>query len=54
MWPNLSDRSLFLAGAVLCTVAAWCTIGYHHPDEHFQIWEFANYKLGRISASDLP
>jgi len=51
---NLSDRTLLILGAVLCSIAAWCTIGYHHPDEHFQIWEFANYKLGNIQASDLP
>lgn len=54
MLPNLTDRSLLYAGAVLCIIAAWCTLGYHHPDEHFQIWEFANYKLGHIPASDLP
>ncbi len=54
MLPYLSDRALLITGAVLCAIAAWCTIGYHHPDEHFQIWEFANYKLGNIPASDLP
>lgn len=54
MLPNLSDRTLLSAGALLCAIAAWCTIGYHHPDEHFQIWEFANHKLGHIPASDLP
>lgn len=54
MFSNLSDRTLLLMGAVLCSVAAWCTIGYHHPDEHFQIWEFASYKLGQTQASDLP
>ncbi len=54
MLTTLSDRSLLLAGAGLCAIAAWCTIGYHHPDEHFQIWEFANFKLGHIPATDLP
>ncbi len=54
MLSNISDRSLLILGAVLCFIAAWCTIGYHHPDEHFQIWEFANYKLGQIPASALP
>ena len=54
MLSNLTDRTLLLLGAVLCVIAAWCTMGYHHPDEHFQIWEFANYKLGNIPASDLP
>lgn len=28
--------------------------GYHHPDEHFQLIEFAGLKLGWNSASDLP
>jgi phosphatidylinositol glycan class B len=54
MFPNLTDRAMLVVGAALCLIAAWCTIGYHHPDEHFQIWEFANYKLGRIPASELP
>ncbi len=54
MLTNLSDRFLLLTGMALCVIAAWFSIGYHHPDEHFQIWEFANYKLGHIPASDLP
>ncbi len=53
MLSNLSDQTLLFVGAMLCAVAAWCTIGYYHPDEHFQIWEFAHYKLGEIPASDL-
>ena len=35
-------------------LAAWFSAGYHHPDEHFQIIEFANYKLGQISSDQLP
>ncbi|MBC7776346.1 MAG: hypothetical protein H7246_13005 [Phycisphaerae bacterium] len=54
MLTTLPDRALLLAATGLCVIAAWCTIGYHHPDEHFQIWEFANYKLGHIPATDLP
>lgn len=54
MLQNLSDKTLLWIGAFLCLIAAWCTLGYHHPDEHFQIWEFANYKLGRIPGEDLP
>ena len=27
-------------------VAAWMSVGYNHPDEEFQIIEFASYKLG--------
>jgi phosphatidylinositol glycan class B len=33
---------------------AWFSIGYHYDDEHWQILEFANYKLGLSPASDLP
>ncbi|MCC7466209.1 MAG: hypothetical protein IT261_08075 [Saprospiraceae bacterium] len=54
MLPYLSDRTLLIIGAMLCAVAAWNTTGYHHPDEHFQIWEFAHYKMGRIPAISLP
>ncbi len=39
---------------MLCGIAAWYTVGAYHPDEHFQIWEFANHKLGHIPASELP
>ncbi len=33
---------------------AWFSIGYHYDDEHWQILEFANYKLGLSPATDLP
>lgn len=35
-------------------VIAWQSIGYYQSDEHFQILEFANAKLGLSPASDLP
>ncbi|MEE2778269.1 MAG: hypothetical protein VYE73_16070 [Acidobacteriota bacterium] len=31
---------------VLHLGAAVFTVGYHHPDEHYQVLEFASYKLG--------
>jgi len=34
--------------------AAYFSWGFHQFDEHFQILEFANYKLGNSPASDLP
>ncbi len=37
------------------TIAAYTSFGYHHPDEHFQILEWANYFLGlNPDASKLP
>ncbi len=41
--------SLFLH--VCC---AWFSVGYHYDDEHWQILEFANYKLGLSPVGDLP
>jgi Alg9-like mannosyltransferase family. len=35
-------------------ISAIFTIGYYHPDEHYQIIEFAEMKLGHISPMDLP
>jgi GPI mannosyltransferase 3 len=35
-------------------MCAWFSTGFHHADEHFQILEFCNYKMGFTYASDLP
>lgn len=35
-------------------LAAIFSDGYHHPDEHFQILEFAKFRLGESPAHDLP
>lgn len=48
------SRGLFIAGIVIIIVTAWFSVGYHHPDEHFQVWEFAKYKLGESPVGDLP
>ena len=45
---------LFVIGLAVYALTAWCSEGYHHPDEHFQVLEFAHYKLGRTPAADLP
>jgi len=34
-------------------LAAVFSVGFYHTDEHFQILEFLNYKLGRSSGSEL-
>jgi len=47
-------RHLFSIGFVIYGITAWFSEGYHHPDEHFQIIEFANYRLGRTPVADLP
>ncbi len=47
-------RDIYYVGILLVVVTAWLSMGYHHPDEHYQIWEFAKYKLGESPRSDLP
>jgi phosphatidylinositol glycan class B len=40
--------------ALLLLVTAVGSYGYFHPDEHFQVLEFAGYKLGRTQLAELP
>ncbi len=47
-------RRLFLAGLVAYLLAALCGAGFTHPDEHFQILEFASARLGLSPLTDLP
>jgi phosphatidylinositol glycan class B len=51
---NWSYRTLLLAGLGVYTVTAFASQGYIQPDEHFQVLEFADYKLGVTPAADLP
>jgi GPI mannosyltransferase 3 len=39
---------------LLYLITAWNSVGYHHADEHYQILEFANLKLGKASVADMP
>jgi phosphatidylinositol glycan class B len=39
---------------LLYLITAWNSVGYHHADEHYQILEFANLKLGNASVADMP
>ena len=44
----------FVAAALgIHLIAAWYNGGFLHPDEHYQIIEFAQYKIGRQSAAGL-
>jgi phosphatidylinositol glycan class B len=39
---------------LLLFIAATLSLGYYHADEHYQIIEFAQMKLGNVKATDLP
>lgn len=45
---------LILISLIIYLITAYFSSGYYHPDEHFQILEFCNYKLGKSPATDLP
>lgn len=46
-------RMLFIA-FVAHLICVWFSVGFHHPDEHFQLIEFANFKLGKTPLNRLP
>jgi phosphatidylinositol glycan class B len=49
-----SRNLLLVVGFLVHICAAIFSIGYHHCDELFQVFEFAGFKLGINSAADLP
>lgn len=54
---SLDDKKffirLFACTLLINVLMAIYSVGFYHPDEHFQIIEFMNYKLGNIPASNL-
>ncbi len=47
------ERYFFLAALAVYVVAAWFSTGFYHGDEHFQLIEFALYKMGNVSLDEL-
>ncbi len=45
---------IWLLATFVFVITAWFSVGFHHPDEHFQIIEFTNYKLGNVPVDVLP
>ena len=53
--PSLKQlaKKLLLAGLFFHLLAAWFNVGYYHPDEYFQVIEFASAKSGITPEKDL-
>lgn len=51
---SVFEKRLLFIAIIVHLIAAWFSVGFHHPDEHFQIIEFANYKLGITPVNRLP
>lgn len=45
---------LLFVGLCIWLASAFFSDGYYQADEHYQIIEFANYKLGKLTADQLP
>ena len=51
---SLLPRKYLFAAVIILLIACYHAVGYHQGDEHFQILEFAGYKLGWVEAEQLP
>ncbi len=49
-----SKNKIAIAVIALIFIAAYCSVGYHQADEHFQILEYAALKLHLTQPSLLP
>ncbi len=47
-------RQIYLIAFILFIFTAFMSAGFFHEDEHFQLLEFANYKMGNVQSADLP
>ena len=45
---------LFICGIIFFLLTAFFSEGFYHGDEHFQIVEFAQFKLGKTAQVNLP
>ena len=45
---------LYIGGVVFFLLTAFFSEGFYHGDEHFQIIEFAQFKLGKTAQVNLP
>ncbi|MFY7672239.1 hypothetical protein ACOSP6_14235 [Tenacibaculum sp. MEBiC06402] len=48
------QKKIKIAAFIIFMITAFFSVGHLQSDEHFQVLEFAQYKLGKISANDLP
>ncbi len=48
------ERRIWIIAVVVYAITAWFSVGYHHPDEHHQLLEFAATQLDLRDAQTLP
>jgi len=50
---NKTFLAMILMALILHMIACVYSVGFYHPDEHYQIVEFAAYKVGLVQQQDL-
>jgi phosphatidylinositol glycan class B len=50
----MKPKQIYLLSACFLFLASVFSVGYFHPDEHFQILEFAGLKMNMTTADHLP
>lgn len=45
---NISREYVFIIALIVHFITAFNSIGFYHAEEHYQILEFAHYKMGYL------
>jgi phosphatidylinositol glycan class B len=53
-WARCLEDRLFWLGLLVFGLSAYFSSGYFHPDEHFQVLEFAYARLGLRATAGMP
>ena len=48
------QNKIYFISILSLLISSIFSVGFFHPDEHYQILEFANYKMGNINPTQLP
>lgn len=51
---KITEKSVFILSAIFVLFGAIFSDGFYHLDEHYQILEFASFKLGISGLEDMP
>lgn len=54
MLKKINNKQILLLGALFLAITSVFSVGYYQFDEHFQILEFAGFKLGMNSVANMP
>jgi len=53
-YVHLSHPVILITASIIYFFTVLNSSGFHHPDEHYQIVQFANYKRGLVPVAEMP